>query len=364
MKFIKNRGFSTSFLLLFSLGFSTILIAGAVIFLYLSDSGSRSLDGSLGEIKSAQFKRIFAPLARRASQEKSISGFALSLEAFLQSNKTVQGCNLFARTGDENYFRLILHRGTSPGKNNEVQRGSIIREEKPANYLWRGLTDTIVDRELYSDTDHTWMHVYMPVKGPGKSLVLQCAVTAEDRAIAREKFEASTRSGRTLFIITAVLLLLLIITGTFVFHNQFSFLIKKLSSAMNKVARGNLSVRLNETEDRDLKDLARSFNQMIEVIRQRQGEKQDRTFNSIFHHGVRALKANELTSAITIFRALSVIKPDSFGSRFNLGVALAKSKQFDESHEMFSAAAKIDPSHKMTRLYLEKVEKLRQKHAV
>ena len=78
-----------------------------------------------------------------------------------------------------------------------------------------------------------------------------------------------------------------------------------------------------------------------------------------FRKGVELLKNGSLAEAEAVFKALTIIKPDGFGAYFNLGVVLAKQRDFDRSLEMFEKARAINPSHTHTAIYIEKVIRMK-----
>jgi tetratricopeptide (TPR) repeat protein len=140
---------------------------------------------------------------------------------------------------------------------------------------------------------------------------------------------------------------------------------------MKKAAGGDLEVSLNPTEDVELNQLAQSFNTLIDELKDRtekavqdaESAQDTEEAGAIFKTGVSLLKENRLEEAIAIFTTLTIIKPNGFGSFFNLGVAHAKKREYGKAIRMFEEAQRINPQFEVTAAYIEKVKRLQNPDA-
>jgi tetratricopeptide (TPR) repeat protein len=138
---------------------------------------------------------------------------------------------------------------------------------------------------------------------------------------------------------------------------------------MRKAAEGEFNVSLKETKDNDLNELALSFNTIVSELKGlkekenlvKDIENKD-SLNDLFKFGVNMLKENRFDDSINIFKTLTMLKPDGFGSFFNLGVAYAKKKEYNASLAMFGMALESNPDHEHTINYIEKVKRLQTLH--
>ena len=113
------------------------------------------------------------------------------------------------------------------------------------------------------------------------------------------------------------------------------------------------------TVDDDLYTLAVSYNRLIDVHKSKDeiinNYKNRNVFDDIFKIGVDYIKTNNFNDAEIIFRSLIVLKPDGFGSYYNMGVIFAKKKDYINALTMFSKALQMNPTHLLTQQYISKL---------
>jgi tetratricopeptide (TPR) repeat protein len=272
---------------------------------------------------------------------------------------------MFAKTDDENYFRILHAIQLKNSLELNISKNTIIKENKKINYLRKGLLNSVVDPNIYSRDNHHWQNIYYPYQIKNRKIILQFLVSVSRTRDAIKHYNDSIRLIRLLNIVMTVVLALAVTALTAIFVQNYSLLIRNLSSYMKKAASGDLGVSLNPTSDDELNQLAQSFNTLMEELKDKTDKRisEAEGINTLFNTGVSILKENRLDEAIAIFKTLTIIKPQGFGSYFNLGVAYAKKREYDNALAVFEQALRINPSHELTRTYINKVRGLQNQDA-
>ncbi len=146
-------------------------------------------------------------------------------------------------------------------------------------------------------------------------------------------------------------------------------LIDGLASSMNKGVRRRARVNLNAGVDEELWSSphrstaggrAPRTEAREKIFRKEKllGLEKKDTLGDIFKFGVTLLKENRLEDAAALFTTLTFLKPEGFGSYFNLGVIYARRKDYAKSMDMFQRALQANPGNELTMQYIEKIRKL------
>ncbi len=267
---------------------------------------------------------------------------------------------IFSRTEDENFFKVQEIIYTDKAFKLPYIKNSSINLSTGKNYIKSGLSEVSADPKIYRENNFFWQNVFFPlnVKERTFSVLLSVnsaylenpvSVIAQDDLIFRKYIFISISS----FIILTVFISLLYMHNLTLFINSLAHVVKKAVSGESKF-------KLNAEIDNDFKDLAYSFNNLISEMKQKDkkiSELSEKDYlDDIFKRGVQMLKDDQLHEAESIFYTLSYLKPEGFGSYFNLGVINAKRKNYSLSLEMFMKAKAANPEHELTNMYILKVK--------
>jgi len=277
----------------------------------------------------------------------------------------------FTKTNDENYYRIADTLFFHDNLRLNLKRSAVVREQKEINYLKKGILHTDVDPEIYSESGYYWQNVYTPYEIGNRKAVIQFMVSASRTQEVIDNYAESIQGTRTFIILLTVILVIAVVVLSIIFVHNYSLLLRNLSGYMKKAADGDLEVSLNPTEDVELNQLAQSFNTLIDELKDRtekavqdaEPAQDTEEAGAIFKTGVSLLKENRLEEAIAIFTTLTIIKPNGFGSFFNLGVAHAKKREYGKAIRMFEEARRINPQFEVTAAYIEKVKRLQNPDA-
>lgn len=297
---------------------------------------------------------------RRAGSGREI---AAGLRDFCTEEKGFLHAIIYAKTADEDYYRVVDSIPVSDTVPVQIAKESVVREQKEVNYLRRGFIHSTADPAVYSSNGQFWKNVYVPYGSKRRRWVIQFMMTAHSAYQAMESFNDSALAVKIVTAIVSAALVIAVIVLTVLFLNNYSLLITNLSHFMSEAAQGNLQVSLNPAVDAELQQLALSFNSLIEEMKDIK-DTQEKTASEAIHAGdlfktgVSFLKENRYEEASSIFRTLLISGRYLFGSYFNLGVACAKLRRYDVSMEMFRKAREINPAHELTAQYIEKVKRL------
>ena len=94
-------------------------------------------------------------------------------------------------------------------------------------------------------------------------------------------------------IILTIILIVAVTVITVIFIQNYSLLIKNLSVYIDKAAKGDLDININTTDDRELNELANSFNSLIHELK---GKSVNEPVGDLFKLGVKNLKENNYIS--------------------------------------------------------------------
>lgn len=299
---------------------------------------------------------------------------------------------IFTKTEDENYFRIADTVLFNQDLKLDLDRSEVVRERNNISYLKKGLIQIAVDPDIYSQGAYSWQNVFCPYEFGKKKAVLQFMASAARTQEIIEGYAEGTRKTRNFMIALSVMLLIAVSVLTIIFVQNYSLLIRNLSRYMKKAADGDLNVSLHTAEDVELNQLALSFNTLIDELKDRTSRlpethaephaspspeaspeqaappapetpPEPESPGAIFAAGVSLLKEDKLDDAIAIFTTMTIIKPNGFGSFFNLGVAHAKKREYGKAIEMFEEARRINPGFEVTAAYIEKVKRLQNPDA-
>lgn len=274
---------------------------------------------------------------------------------------------VFSKTADENYFKVREKIPLTTAFAVNIDTNAVVQEDKDTNYLKKGLFGAIVDPQMRLTDGTYWQSVYTPLTVHQKTYVLEYFMSsAKTYAVLHEYSEEIARIKRFIMLL-GLSLIACVFTAAFVFMHNFSLLITNLSKSMKKAASGHFDINLNTESDDELGELAHSFNGLIEELKAKEKnihtlENRD-PLSDIFRTGVQFLKDNRLDDAVRLFTAITLLKPDGFGSYFNLGVAFAKKRAYDSSLAMFERAHDLNPSDELTAAYIDKVKRLMTDYA-
>lgn len=371
MKVLKN-GISRRFVLVISLVFTAIILFLTFFFNYILTENYVLLRG------------VVLKNNERLQKEKAQNAASLLASRWIRRGHTVSDAirtvitpgngflnvNVFSQTADENFFRvqgsLQLHPGINPGPG----ENTVVRENRGINYLKEGMFRTVVDPEIYSAGGVFWQNVYQPFTAGGKNYVLQFMISASRTMTALSEYSESMKRLKWYLIFIDIAAVIIVVFVVLHFMQNFSLLIGNLSTSMKKATEGELNINMNAGADRELAELALSFNSLIEEMKglREKGKQFDEmekfSMNDIFKTGVAYMKEERLDDAIALFRSLLIFNPESFGGLFNLGVAYAKRREYEASLVLFKKAHEINPEHELTQSYIDKVQRLQAKYDI
>jgi len=364
MKYSKT-GFSKNFILTVSIIYSSLIIVTALILNWALTSTVEGASEILLNDNVKSYSRIVSMISDEAG-EKEIDNSA-SLKEFLRkksSSQGITGINLYQRTEDENFFRVMDIIINSTAYVPEISPGQIVKPEEGLDIMKESLTKITTDSRIYTDGILRWQYVYAPFT-PGKSRIISQWIVPVSET--EGKINALNRNYRAQKIIIFILSLIIsagVIGATWLFYQNYSYILRGIASHLDRAADGNYNIRISISDDEELNRIAGSFNALVEDIRDRKIRSDDieeaiQSINikadELFRDGVAALKNGDSSAALPLFRTVTLLRPESYSSFFNMGVAMARLKQYDESVEMFNRALEIKPDHEKSRAYMERI---------
>jgi tetratricopeptide (TPR) repeat protein len=355
------------FIIAVSVIYSVLILAASASFHYSMDTSARILSDALfSHDREAITYKIDTLIERlRDKKAKSKEDIQKEIENYNAAMGDILYAIIFSKTEDENYYRIIHLIQLRNDFDLKLPRNGVVKENKKINYLKKGLLNSTMDPDIYSQDNYHWHTIYYPYEMKGKKIVLQFLVSASKTEESVRNFSDSLRRIRLMNIIVTVVLAIAVTMLTIVFAQNYSLLIRNLSRYMKKAANGDHDVSLNPTADGELTQLAQSFNTLMEELK----DKTDRHapvadgIDDLFGTGVKALKENRLEEAIAIFKTMTIVKPQGFSSHFNLGVAYAKKRDYGSALAAFEQALQLNPSHDLTKTYIQKVQGLNKPDA-
>ncbi len=345
---------STRFVITTAIVYSIIILLLAFSFLYVLTINSNILKEILQKNNDAYLlkKTGLVIEALMGKEIKNLKELSDKLKNYCAKDNEFLYILIYSNTPDENYFRI--RKKISLNDSFKITAGyeRPIQEQKDVNYLKAGISRPVIDQTIYSLNNQYYKTVYHPIqiKSP---FVVEFFISASEVITALNDYsEKINKIKQYSVIITAGAVVIIIIT-MLLFNYSFSLLIKNLSGHLKKVAEGSLNLDMIKAKDDDLNALALSFNGIFSELK----TKKD-MHGELFKTGVNMLKQGTYDDAIAVFKTLLIIKPNTFGSCFNLGVAYAKNRQFDLSLEMFEKALNVSHGHDVTIDYISRVKRL------
>lgn len=361
----KRFGISSKFILAIAAIYSLLIILLSVSFhLILKENSILLRDILLANNKDLINIKSKAVIDKILDQKyKKIKELYEDLEKYCKQDSDILSVIIYTSTSDDNYFK-VLNKITLNGPVIDLKKNKTVKENKEMNYLRKAMFGSIADPNIYLTNGFYYQIVYQPYKFEKKNLVIQFLISSSKINTALEQYDKSLYEIKKKIIILTGILILSVFVITFMMSYNFSILVKNLTQRLSQAAQGD-EITLNEEADSELSELAISFNKVAtglkelkekdKIIKELQG---NNSFGDLFKYGVDLLKNSNIDDAVAIFKTLTIMKPDSFGSYFNLGIAYAKKKDYKNSLNMFERALQANPKHEVTRQYIDKVKRL------
>jgi HAMP domain-containing protein len=371
MKYSKT-GFSKNFILTVSLIYASLIIVTALILNWALKSTVEGASEILLQDNIKSYSRIVSIISDEADGITDLTELKKHLSEKSSKIQGVTGINLYQRTDDESYFRVMDIIINNTAYVPEIYPGQSVKPEQGLDIMKESLTRITTDSRVYTDGILRWQYVYAPLN-TGKTLILSQWIISVSET--EGKISALNRNYRVQKIIIFILSLIIsagVIGATWLFYQNYSYILRGIASHLDRAADGNYNIRISISDDEELNRIAGSFNALVEDIRDRKIRADDiaetmQEINSrsdeLFRSGVAALKNSRQEDAISAFKAMTILRPESFSSYFNMGVAMAQLKKYDEAVEMFARALEIKPEHEQSRTYMEKIETILKKAA-
>jgi tetratricopeptide (TPR) repeat protein len=342
----------------------------------------------------------------KSANYRTPADFSAALKRAVAAEPSILHILVFARTADDDYYRVLDKVPLNAAFRVEAEVKSVVALEGENEYLKRGVYAAAVDPSVYASGAFTWRNVYHPYSLNRRNLVVAFMASAGRTASALADYDRSISGIKRNVIIINIAAALLVFLAVGLFIQNYSLFLKNLAGYFGRASRGDLAVNISAPDGDEMQELAESFNGLIEEMRvlkereravsekaaadkiagdkaveERAPEEKSREENAageetaeetaavekdpvddMFRMGVQKLKDGNLEDAVHVFRALQMIRPESFGSYFNLGVAYAKMRSYDASLEMFDRALELNPAHELARGYVEKVKQLKERY--
>lgn len=364
MKKNKESQISRSFITATALVYALIIIIIAVSFNYIMKKHSSLLNDIITDLNSDHMlektdlaiDRLSLYDAAKTADIKNL------LKDYCTAEKGFLYVIMYSKTEDDNYFKIIDTLQVSKRLDLGIKKRNIVKEIKEENYLKQALIHSIVEPRRYHHNKIPWQNTYAPYKLNNKTIILQFLMSTEKSEEAASIFTRSYFNIRLIFTGISAVLVIAVIIISLIFSHSVSLLITNLSLFLEKAASGEHDINLKASEDAGLNQLALSFNSLMDELKEKSDTAKTDPLLDIFKEGVRQLKEDNTDDAIAIFRTLAILKPGSFGSFFNLGIAYAKKRQYLQSLAMFKTARNLNPEHDLTDRYIERVERFISAH--
>lgn len=410
-----GSGMSRRFVVIVSSVFIVSIILVAVAFRYvITENAGLVRTMLLSASEELLLEKTGAVMDRvRGGRYNRSADLAAALKNAAAGDPALLHILVFSRTSDDDYYRVLEKVPLNAAFRVEAEVKSVVTLEKENEHLKKGVYAPTVDPSVYESDAFTWRAVYQPFRLKNRNLVVGFFSSAGRTASALTEYDASIRGiKRNVAVINAVAAALVALAVA-LFIQSYSLFLKNLAGYFGRASRGDLAVNISAPAGDEMQELAASFNGLIEEMRslkeaaaqppaarpqeavaagrseegppeaaqepaveertpadQTPGEKPPAATDAdandpvddMFKAGVRKLKEGDLDNAIHIFKALQVIRPGSFGSYFNLGVACARLRRYDEALEMFGRALEINPAHDLAKGYVEKVTQLKERY--
>lgn len=371
MRYSKT-GFSKNFILTVSIIYASLIIVTALILNWALKSTVQGTSEILLEDNAKSYSRIISMIS---DETENINDTAL-LKNFLNKRSSqiqgITGINLYHRTDDECFFHvidiIISNRAYVP----EISAGQTVKPEQGLNIMKESLTKITYDTRVYTDGILRWQYIYAPLNIDKKLVLSQWLVSVSE---TEGKIFALTRNYKAQKIIIFILSLIIsagVIGITWLFYQNYSHILRGIASHLDKAAAGNYNIRIGLSDDEELNKIAASFNALVEDIKDWKIRADDieesmletnSRCDKLFKQGVASLKNNNPEDAIVSFKTVTLLRPKSYSSFFNMGVALAQLKKYQEAIDMFAMSLEIKPDHEQSKIYINKIESILTKNA-
>lgn len=279
---------------------------------------------------------------------------------------SILGIIVFGRTSDEGYFRVLSKIVRNPSFRVPFDKSAIVTLESGNQYLQRGLIRPTVDPTIHMDGSFAWRNVYHPYNFQNYTVVLCVMVSSLGNLTALEDYNNSLSAIKKFLVIVYSIATVAVIGILVFFVYNYQLLLRHLAAAMQRAKAGDLSVNISVAGDDELSEIALSFNSLVEELKILKEQKINATdvklLSVIFKMGVEKLKKGEYEDAVHLFSTFILVRPESFGGIFNLAVANAKLRRYDESLRLFDRALEINPNHELAILYRRKVIELKMRY--
>ena len=408
-----KRGISRKFVFFISSVFLLSILLIAVSFRYVISENAglvRSLLMSSSE--ELLLERTGAIMEKmKGAHYRGAADFTAALKRASLAEPSILHVLVFARTADDDYYRVLDKVPLNAAFRVEAEVKSVVSIEGENEYLKRGVYAAAVDPSVYASGAFTWRNVYHPFNLNRRNLVVGFMASAGRTASALADYDRSISGVKRNVIIINVAAALLVLLAVGLFIQNYSLFLKNLAGYFGRASRGDLAVNISAPDDDEMQELAASFNGLIEemrVLKEREKAVSERAaeekisagklsderaadkkaaderaaearaaeekiaagniadekdpVDDMFRMGVQKLKDGNLEDAVHVFRALQLMRPESFGSYFNLGVAYAKMRSYDASLEMFDRALELNPAHELAKGYIDKVKQLKERY--
>jgi len=367
----KGLGLSAKFLSAITAVYAVLIIILSFSFHYILKTNSEILKEILLTNNEYLLLKKSGMIIQQLGKDeiKEMQKLADNIREYCRDDDDFLWVLIFNKTYDENYFKVKSKIPMNPLMKIDIRKNWMVKEEKKTNYMQKALTGRVIDPIIYSSKGIYWQSIYYPFKIKDTTYVIEFFISSLRVSTALNEYtEVINRTKMNILYVTTIVTALVIII-TLLFTHNFTRIIKNLSEYMRKAAAGEFNVSLNESSDTDLNELALSFNTIVSELKGlkekenlvRDMENKD-SLNDLFKFGVNMLKENRFDDSINIFKTLTMLKPDGFGSYFNLGVAYAKKREYGSSLAMFNMALESNPNHEHTINYIGKVRKLQKLH--
>jgi len=259
---------------------------------------------------------------------------------------------VYKRTSDDHYFKKLASIS-----------GGIVKKPKDISFvgkdaiMQKGMIHPAFDSVPFKKETHVLYSLYHPLHINKKKYLCQIIMINPDAKTLVNLF--NTNTSRLKFFMALVIVLIAggVITLTLSFMSNYENFIKKLTESIKNAVSGSYNTITSHPND-ELFEFADSFNKLIEDMKSRDSSDGDEILQLFFKNAVSHLKNKEVTRSKHIFESILSIKPDSFGSLFNLGTIYAKEQHLEVALSYFEKASALNPHHELTKNYINKVKNM------
>ncbi len=240
-----------------------------------------------------------------------------------------------------------------------------IKKDNPL--IQRAFAGTVFNADIEVSENLRWQNIYQPIKIGEKTCLIRGLVSTVTIDNKIEELAGKNKSYRNILFIIALLIVVGIIYSTYLFHEKYSELLKKLSRHFELFSRGEYNAQIDHTGEKDFDSMVNSFNAFVTSIMNQKKisnerdsylEYLDRNSEEIFSQGISLFKEEAWEEALEKFKILEILRPENHTVIFNLGVIYTKTKKYPEALKMFKRAKKIKPRHKLSTQYRDRVAKI------